>query len=162
MKKYIIILMVLSGVFLGAHNANGQKYAFVDMAFIMSNIPAYEAAQEQLGQLSSRWEKEIQSVYAEVEQRYKNYQKEIVFLSGEMKTERENEIIELENKAKQLQRQETLMEPIQEKVSTAIREIADRDNLDAVFDMAGNAGVVYVKPRQDISNQILEHLGFAK
>jgi outer membrane protein len=90
-----------------------------------------------------------------------------------MKAQRENEIVELENKAKKLQRQyfgpegelmkrqETLMQPIQEKVSVAIREIADRENLDAVFDMAGNMGVVYVKPRQNISDEVLKQLGLA-
>jgi outer membrane protein len=139
----------------------------------MSNIPSYEAAQEQLDQLSDRWEKEIQSIYADVERLYKNYQKESVFLSADMKAQRENEIVELENKAKKLQRQyfgpegelmkrqETLMQPIQEKISVAIREIADRENLDAVFDMAGNMGVVYVKPRLNISDEVLKQLGLA-
>ncbi len=173
MKKYVIILLAVAGLMFGSQTAGAQRYAFVDMGYIMSNIPAYEAAQEQLNQLSTQWEEEIKSVYAEVEELYKNYQKESVFLSGEMKTQRENEIIELENKAKSLQRQyfgpegelntrqQKLIEPIQEKVSVGIREIADRDNLDAVFDMSGNMGVVYVKPRQDISDQILEHLGFS-
>lgn len=173
MKKYLLILTVLAGLIFTGHNMQAQRYAFVDMEYIMSNVPAYEAAQEQLSQQSARWEEEIKSIYAEVEELYKNYQKESVFLSDEMKTQRENEIIELENKAKKLQReyfgpegemmkrQQTLIDPIQEKINQAITEIADSENLDAVFDMAGGAGVVYVKPRQDISDQILEELGFA-
>jgi len=172
MRTTIIIFLILTGVSFGAQNTNAQRYAFVNMEYIMSNIPAYEAAQEQLNQQSAKWEEEIKSIYAEVEQLYKNYQKESVFLSEEMKTQREDEIIQLENKAKNLQRQyfgpegalmerqQTLIEPIQDNVSEAISEIADRDNLDAVFDMAGNAGVVYVKPRQNISDEVLEHLGF--
>jgi outer membrane protein len=172
MKKYFVIFVAIAAFFLNSANVSAQRYAFVDMEYIMSNVPAYEAAQEQLDQTSGQWEQEIQSVYAEVEKRYKNYQKESVFLSGEMKTQRENEIIELENRAKQLQRQyfgpegelmkrqEALLQPIQEKVNEAIRSIADRDNLDAVFDMAGNMGVVYVKPRQNISDEILKELGF--
>ncbi len=173
MKKYFIIFVAIAALTLSSANVSAQRYAFVDMEYIMSNIPAYEAAQEQLNQLSEQWEKEIQTVYADVETLYKNYQKESVFLSGEMKTQRENEIIELENRAKQLQRkyfgpegelmkrQQTLLEPVQEKVNEAIRNVADRDNLDAVFDMAGNMGVVYVKPRQNISDEILKELGFA-
>lgn len=172
MKKFALICTLVAGMIFSL-NASAQEYAFVDMEYIMSNIPAYEAAQEQLDQQSQRWEEEIKSIYAEVEELYKTYQKESVFLSGDMKSQRENEIIELENQAKQLQskyfgpegelmeRQQTLMEPIQEKVSEAISEIADRDNLDAVFDLAGNAGVVYVKPRKNISDEVLKHLGFA-
>lgn len=173
MKKYFIIFVTVAAIFFSATNVSAQRYAFVDMEYIMSNIPAYEAAQEQLNQASEQWEQEIQSVYAEVEKLYKNYQKESVFLSGEMKTQRENEIIELENRAKQLQRQyfgpegelvkrqEALLQPIQEKVNEAIRSVAERDDLDAVFDMAGNLGVLYVKPRQNISDEILRELGFS-
>ncbi len=171
MRKYFIILVVLGAILSSSANVSAQRYAFVDMEYIMSNIPAYEAAQEQLNQLSGQWENEIQSIYANVEDLYKDYQKESVFLSGEMKTQREDEIIELENRAKQLQRQyfgpegelmkrqQDLLEPVQEKVNEAIRKIADRDNLDAVFDMAGNVGVVYVQPRQNISDEILKELG---
>jgi outer membrane protein len=172
MRKYFIIFVAISAILLSSANISAQRYVFVDMEYIMSNIPAYEAAQEQLNQLSGQWENEIQSVYADVETLYKNYQKESVFLSGEMKTQRENEIIELENRAKQIQRQyfgpegelmkrqQALLEPIQENVSEAIRTVADRDNIDAVFDMTGNMGVVYVKPRQNISDEILKQLGF--
>jgi outer membrane protein len=172
MKKYFIIFVAIAAFFLSSANVSAQRYAFVDMEYIMSNIPAYEAAQEQLNQMSGQWEKEIQTVYADVEKLYKHYQKESVFLSGEMKTQRENQIIELENRAKQLQReyfgpegelmkrQQALLEPIQEKINEAIQAVADRDNLDAVFDMAGNAGVVYVKARQNISDDILKELGF--
>ncbi|MGQ1888906.1 OmpH family outer membrane protein [Thermophagus sp. OGC60D27] len=174
MKTYLIILLTAAYFALSAAGVSAQRYAFVDMQYIMSNIPAYEAAQEQLNQLSQKWEKEIQDLYADVEQLYKKYQKESVLLSPDMKTQREEEIIQLENSAKKLQRQyfgpegelmkrqQALIQPIQEKVSGAIKEIADRDNLDAVFDMASNAGVVYVNPRQNISDEVLEILGYSK
>ncbi|PWD99834.1 OmpH family outer membrane protein [Marinilabilia rubra] len=173
MRRIVLILMVIAGTFFSIGDVAAQRYAFVDMEYIMSNIPAYEAAQEQLDQQSQRWEQDIQDVYAEVEQLYKKYQKESVFLSAEMKVQRENEIIDLENAAKQLQRQyfgpegelmkkqQTLIQPIQEKVSVAIREIADREDYDAIFDMAGNMGVVYVKPRQNISDDVLKQLGLS-
>ena len=171
MKQYILLLLIVAGGLFSIGNASAQRYAFVDMDYIMSNMPEYEAAQEQLQQQSTQWEKEIQDIYKEVEQLYKNYQKENVFLSEEMKTQREEEIIELEGKAKSLQRkyfgpegemakrQEELIQPIQEKVSQAIETIAQEENIDAVFNKAGNTGVVYVKPREDISDRVLEHLG---
>ncbi|MFW6203086.1 MAG: OmpH family outer membrane protein, partial [Marinilabilia sp.] len=86
-------------------------------------------------------------------------------------TQREEEIIELEGKAKSLQRQyfgpegemskrqEELIQPLQEKVSEAIETIAEEENFDAVFNKAGSSGVVYVNQREDISDSVLEHLG---
>ncbi|MFW6267770.1 MAG: OmpH family outer membrane protein [Marinilabiliaceae bacterium] len=171
MRRYILLLLLIVGSLVSHEKANAQQYAFVDMDYIMGNMPAYEAAQEQLEQQSTQWEEEIQEIYKEVEQLYKNYQKENVFLSEEMKTQREEEIIELEGKAKSLQRQyfgpegemskrqEELIQPIQEKVSEAIETIAEEENFDAVFNKAGSSGVVYVNQREDISDSVLEHLG---
>jgi outer membrane protein len=172
-KNYFPLILALTFILCGA-SLSAQRYAFVDMQYIMSNIPAYEAAQEQLNQLSQKWEKEIKDIYAEVEQLYKKYQTESVLLSPEMKAQREEEIIQLENNAKKLQRQyfgpdgemaqrqQALFQPIQEKVANAIREIAERDNFDAVFDLSGGAAVVYVNPRQNISDDVLELLGYSK
>ena len=174
MRTYIIILLIMAGSVFSLEKADAQRYGFVDMEYIMNNIPAYEAAQEQLQQQSAQWEQEIQNIYKEVEQLYQNYQKESVFLSQEMKTEREEEIIALEGKAKSLQRkyfgpegemakrQQELIQPIQENVDEAIQTIADEENIDAVFDKSGSAGVVYVKPRQDISDMVLERLGVSE
>ena len=73
--------------------SQAQKYALIDMQYILKNVPAYETANEQLNIVSKKWQKEIETQKQEVEKLYKNYQTELVFLSDEMKQQREEEII---------------------------------------------------------------------
>ncbi|TCO10408.1 OmpH family outer membrane protein [Natronoflexus pectinivorans] len=166
MKKTILILLAIIGL---QTTTYAQRYAFVDTDYVLRNIPAFQAAQEQLNQLSTRWQAEIEEIYQEVARMYQNYQTESVFLSAEMRTSREEAIIAKEREAKMLQhkyfgaegemakRQETLIQPIQEQVSNAIREIAREEDLAAVFDKAN--GVLYLDPRHDRSDQVLQRLG---
>ncbi|MBR8536507.1 OmpH family outer membrane protein [Carboxylicivirga sediminis] len=164
-------IVLLSLLFVG-QMAFAQKYAFVDSEYILRNIPAYEAANEQLSQLSSKWQGEVEQRYQEVAELYKNYQAENVFLSNEMKTKRENEIVEKEQQAKQLQqnyfgqngelfkRREALIKPIQDEIYNAITDIASENNIAAVFDKASGMGIMFVDNKYDISDDVLIELGY--
>ena len=166
MKKTILILLGVLGLQMATI---AQRYAFVDTEYVLRNIPAYQAAQEQLNQQSQRWQQEIELIYQEVARMYKNYQTESVFLSNEMRVSREEAIIEKEKEAKLLQhkyfgpegemskRQQNLIQPIQDQVAAVIREIARAEDLAAVFDKS--TGVLYLDPRHDKSDQVLERLG---
>nr|WP_319400048.1 OmpH family outer membrane protein [uncultured Carboxylicivirga sp.] len=167
MKNILVVALLLVSSLVSA-----QKYAFVDSEYILRNIPAYEAANEQLNELSNKWQKEIETRYQEVSQLYQAYQTENVFLSSEMKVKRENEIVEKEKQAKQLQqsyfgqegelfkRRESLVKPIQDDIFNAITEIATDNNYVAVFDKASGMGIMYVDPKQDISDKVLVKLGY--
>jgi outer membrane protein len=147
-----------------------QKYGFVDTDYVLRNIPAYEAAQEQLNQVSTDWQQEIEAIYKEVAELYKTYQAESVFLSAEMKTDRENAIIEKEKQAKQLQnkyfgpegelalRRQSLVQPIQEQIAAVISEMSQEEGLAAVFDKS--SGVLYLDPKHDYSDKVLQRLGY--
>ena len=89
MKRIAILLVALAG-FVGA---NAQKFALIDMEYILKNIPAYERANEQLNQLSKKWQSEVEAIALEAQTLYKNYQSEAVFLSEEQKTKKEEEIV---------------------------------------------------------------------
>ena len=69
-----LLLMIMIG-------AGAQKYALVDMEYILKNIPAYERANEQLNQVSKKWMAEVDAINVEAQTMYKNYQNEVVFLS---------------------------------------------------------------------------------
>ena len=77
MKKIVLSLFV---VFMLSSVAFSQKYAFVDMNYILSEIPAYKDAQKELDDLSEKWQKEIEAEYKEIEARYKAYQQEQILL----------------------------------------------------------------------------------
>lgn len=169
MKKSIILTAI---ILLASAVATGQKYAFVDSEYIRKNIPAFTSAQEQLDQLSEQWEQEIADGYAAVEQMYKSYQNEAVLLSQEMKTKREEEIIAKEQEVKDLQnkyfgmegelfkKREELVNPVQDEILKAIKDIAVEGNYAVIFDTASGGNILFANPKHDISDQVLERLGY--
>jgi outer membrane protein len=165
------------GVFIGliiltSSLALAQKYAFVDSEYIRKNIPAFTTAQEQLDKLSKQWEKEVSDGYAVVEQMYKSYQSESVLLSQEMKTKREEAIIAKEKEMKELQnkyfgvegdlfkKREELVKPVQDEILKAIKEIAVDGSYAVIFDTAAGGNILFANPKFDISDQVLEKLGY--
>jgi outer membrane protein len=172
MKKIAFtLLIVVSMLFTGS----AQKYAYVDSDYILGNIPAYKAAQAKLDEFSVNWQKEIETIYAQVDKMYKDFQSEKVLLTEDMKTKRENEIVQKEKDAKDLQKKyfgkdgelykkrQELIKPIQDDVFNAIKQIAIEGNWAIIFDTA-NASVVmlYVDPKYDKSEDVLKKLGFKK
>lgn len=171
MKKILLALMLICAF--GAE-AQAQKFALVDMEYIMSNIPAYERANEQLNQVSRKWQAEIEALENEARTLYKNYQNEMVFLSEEQKKEREQAIVDKEREAAELKKKYfasqgelykkriALIEPIQEEVYNAIKGIAQNKNFQLILDRASDAGIIFASPTIDISNEVLAKLGYSK
>lgn len=153
--------------------ANAQKYALLDMEYILKNIPAYERANEQLNQVSKKWQAEVEALNTEASTMYKNYQNEMVFLSQEQKKARQEAIMKKEKDASDLKRKyfgpegelfkkrESLMSPIQEEIYTAVKEIAELRGYSLVLDRSSDTGVIYGSPKADISNEVLQKLGYA-
>ena len=170
MRKNLLITVLLC--ILGL-TANAQKFALVDMEYILKNIPAYERANEQLNQISKKWQNEVEAVALEAQTLYKNYQSEAIFLSEEQKIKKEEEIVGKEKEAQELKRKyfgpegelykkrESLMAPIQDEIYTAVKEISDDKGYTMVIDRASAASIIYASPRIDISNEVLEKLGYS-
>lgn len=171
MKKLIVTFCFLS-VFTWLSTA--QKFATVDMSYILKNIPAYETANEQINQVSKKWQSEVEALQKEAEAMYKNYQTELVFMTEEMKKKREEEIVAKEKEAQELKRKyfgpqgelfkkrESLMKPIQDEVYTAIQSISKDRNIEVVFDKSTAMSVVFTTPGIDISDEVLKQLGYSK
>ena len=168
MKKILIAMLML----LGSSTIWAQKFALVDMDYILKNIPAYERANEQLNQVSKKWQAEVDALTTEAQTLYKNYQSEAVFLSEEQKTKREEEIVAKEKEAAELKKKyfgpdgelykkrESLMAPIQEEIYTAVKDICDLKGYSLVLDRASDAGIIFASPKIDISNEVLTKLGY--
>lgn len=171
MRKYIL---TMAAAILTTIGAAAQKAVFVDTDYILKNIPAYETANEQLNELSKKYEAEVKALYQEVEQLYETYRTESVFLSNDMKVSKENEIVSKEQAAKKLQQQyfgqngelfkqrEILVKPIQEQIFNAISSLAQEKNYSAVWDKASSAGLMYSDKSLDISDAVLAKLGYGK
>jgi outer membrane protein len=171
MKKILLTLALMAGIGL---TAQAQKFATVDMGYIMKNIPAFESANEQLNQVSKKWQSEIDIQMKEVQQLYKNYQTELVFMSDEMKVKREEEIVTKEKAAQELKhkyfgpdgelfkKRESLIKPIQDEVYEAIEDISKNKGLDLIFDKSSAMSAIFVSPKLDISDEVLKKLGYSK
>ncbi len=90
MKKLALALIATVA---GTLAMQAQKFALVDMEYILKNIPAYEMANEQLNQQSQRWQREVDDLKKEADTMYKNYQSDMVFLTDEQKKKKEAEIV---------------------------------------------------------------------
>lgn len=99
MKKLFILIFVLAGC---AMTSMAQKFALVDMEYVLSNIPAYEVANNNLEQLSQRWQKEVEALSTQAQTLYKNYQSQLPMLSDAQKKAGEAEIVAKEKEAAQL------------------------------------------------------------
>jgi outer membrane protein len=169
MKKLILIFGI---VMVMATGASAQKFGFVDSDYILQNIPAFNAAQEQLDQLSKQYQKELESMFAEVEKMYQDFQAESVLLSEDMKRKREDVIISREKEYKDLQRKyfgpsgdlfkrrQALVKPIQDDIFNAVQEIANEGSYAVIFDKAGSTTLFFTNPRFDLSDQVLQKLGY--
>lgn len=171
MKKLTTLIAMSFMIVLAAQ---AQKYALIDMQYILKNIPAYETANEQLDIVSKKWQKEIETKRQEVEKLYKNYQTELVFLSDEMKIQREEEIVAKEREVNELKRKyfgqdgelfkkrESLLKPIQDEIYTAVQEVAQQKGYDMIIDRSSHMSLIYSASKLDVSDQVLEKLGYSK
>ena len=170
MKKTIIIFAFI--VF-SAIAVNAQKFCYVDIDYILKNVPEYASAQKQLDQISADWQKEIDAKYDEIDKLYKSYQTESIVLPEDMKIKKQDEIVQKEKEAKDLQRKRfsqdgdlhkkrmELVKPIQDKIYNAIKEMAEKESYMVVFDKSSQLNILYGSDKIDKSADILTALGVA-
>lgn len=168
MKKIVFII----GLFVASVSmASAQSLAYVDSEYILQHIPEYTAAQKQLDELSTKWQAEVDGQYAEIEKLYQAYQNDQVLLNEDMRRRREDEIVNKEKEVKELQRQKfgfegdlfkeriRLIQPIQDRVSKAIQDIATGESLDLILEKS-EVVILFANPNLDKSNEVITNLGF--
>ena len=169
MKKFIVFCL-MAAASIAAH---AQKFALIDMEYLLSNIPAYERANEQLNQVSKKWQAEVEALNTEASTMYKNYQNEVVFLSQEQKKKKQEAIMAKEKQAADLKRKyfgpegelfkkrTSLITPIQDEIYNAVKDVADQRGYSLVIDRSSStSGIIYGSPKVDISNEVLAKLGY--
>lgn len=156
-----------------AMTASAQKFALVDMDYILKNIPAYERVNNQLNQMSKKYQAEVDAAGANVKTMYENYQKDASHLSADQKKVRQDAITATEKNANELRKKyfgqdgelfkkrESLLTPIQDEVYNAVKEISEMRGYTLVLDRASDSGIVFGSPRIDISNEVLSRLGYS-
>lgn len=169
MKKILLVLAVLLA---GSMSGFAQKFALVDMEYILKKIPAYEIANDQLNQVSKKWQAEVDVLTNEAKALYTKYQSEMVYLSDELKTKREAEILAKEKAAAELKKtyfgsegelfkkRQSLLTPIQDEIYNAVKVLSEEGGYSLILDRASGENIIFASPKIDISDQVLQKLGY--
>ncbi|GAB2948805.1 hypothetical protein GCM10027048_12170 [Hymenobacter coalescens] len=172
MKRLLFALPVLWLALLPSL-AWAQKFGYVDSEFVMSKLPAYAQAQQELNTLSLAWQKEVEVQKKDIDRLYRTYQAEEVLLTEPMKKKRQDEILKKEQDAKAYQnkmfgyegmlfkKRQELTKPIQDQVFEAVEKVAKKKQLAIVFDKSGDVTMLYTNPAHDYTEFVLEELGLA-
>ena len=160
-----LCLLLLIPVFTFAQR--GIKVAYIDMEYILENVPEYKEASNQLEARTQKWRAEIQSKMQKVEDMKQNLENERALLTKELIVEREEEI-EYEEKVILDYQQEKfgpqgqfivqkrqLIQPIQDQVFNAVQEIGEKRQYDFIFENSADALLLFSAKRHDISDQVL-------
>jgi len=167
-KKFLVLVILLMGSISGF----AQKFALVDMEYILKKIPAYEMANDQLNQVSKKWQAEVDVLTKEAKDLYTKYQAEIVYLSDDLKAKREAEILAKEKAAAELKKtyfgaegelfkkRQSLLSPIQDEIYNAVKELSEERGYSLILDRASGENIIFASPKIDISDEILQKLGY--
>jgi outer membrane protein len=166
-----ICLITIIFLIFGLNFVNAQRFGYIDTDFILNKMPDYKKAQDEIGQLSQAWEKEVQDMSKKIEGMYADLQAEQVLLTEEMKKERTDAIQKKEAELKEFQKKvfgfgglfflkkQELIKPIQDKVWDAVDKVCKENSLAIMFDKAGELVMIYTDPRYDYTDFVLDQLG---
>ena len=168
MKKILTLVALVTVV---GYTASAQRIAIVDIQEILSNMEEYSTAEAQLDQVASEWRQEVSIEFDKIKSLYNKYQAEQVLLSDADKKKRENEIVDAETAARELQKKrfgpegdlflkrQELVAPVQEKVFSAIEDFAADRGYDLIFDKAGSTGLLFTSIEYDKTADLKKRLG---
>ena len=164
---FLLIVILMTSI-----STYSQKFAYVDSDYILSKIPEFSQAEDKIDDFSKEWQSQIELAYEEVEQMYRDYQSEQVLLTSEMKTKREEAIMEKEKSVQSLQqkyfgnngdlykKRQDLIKPIQDRIFDAVQQLAASNKYSIIFDASSDLIMLYSNPDLDKSDKVLELMGY--
>jgi len=171
MKKRILSIITIAA--LGVSTMMAQKtirLGYIDMEYILENVPEYQEANRQLDNRIQEWKAEAEAKMQKVEDMKSRLDNERALLTKELIEEREEEISYIEQQALDYQQnrfgpngdymiqKKQLIRPIQDQVFTAVQQIAENRNLDFVFDRTADIGMIYADQQYDVSETVLRSI----
>lgn len=167
MKKQILILATIFLSLMANSQSKGIKIGYIDMEYILENVPDYKDAKNQLEQRAQVWQQEIEAKKNEITKLKESLATEKVLLTKELIDERNEEIKFQETALNDYQQKrfgptgdlivqkKLLVQPIQDQVFTAVQDIAESKKYDFVFDKSSDLTMLFASKRYDISDKIV-------
>ncbi|ANI90490.1 hypothetical protein A9P82_15055 [Arachidicoccus ginsenosidimutans] len=167
MKKAIVLSIFCFVSF----TSFAQRYAVVDLQYILNKLPEYANADTTLQLMQMKWQKEVDSSKHYADSLSNRFDAEKYMLADELKSKRQIEVDNAEKRVMYLQtkyfgykgelfqQREKLVQPIQNKIYSVIQQMALKNGWDLVFYKNADTGLLYSDPKLDKSDAVLEALG---
>jgi len=167
MKKSLVIAFL----FISSAISFAQlKIGYIDSDAIMDNLPDVQDARQKLDASIQEWQTELNKLEADWKAKYDDYEKRKLIMTDQTRAETEAALVQLETQIAQyrekkfgtngelFQKQDELMKPVQNKIFGALKEIAEGEDYDYVFDRSGDIMILFAKEKYDLTSQVLEKL----
>ncbi len=164
------VILAIVAVLFAAGVASAQNYMVVDSEKVFKSLAEYNSALEQIDNLSKSYQEAVDAKFQEVENLYNSYMQQRSYLSASSRQQVEQQILDLEAQATEYQeslfgvdgelmkRRMELIQPIQNKVFTAIENLSKQYGYDLVIDVAANPTVLYYSEKVNYTERIIESL----
>ncbi|KRO66705.1 MAG: hypothetical protein ABR84_00195 [Cryomorphaceae bacterium BACL21 MAG-121220-bin10] len=151
----------------------GARIGYIDMEYILENVPEYQEAKNQLASKVQKWKRDMDKMLQEIEQLKLNLSNERILLTKELIEEQEEEIKLLEDELLEYQQnrfgpngdldiqRRQLVQPIQDQVFNLVQELAEAKKYDFIFDKSADVVMLFAAKRNDMSDQVLRSINRA-
>jgi outer membrane protein len=165
-----VIFLILTAIVLSGTSLGQLKIGYVDSDTIMDNLPDAQDARQKLDGIIREWQAELSKLENEWKTKYEDYDKRKLIMTDQTRAELESDLVKLEQQISEyrekkfgtngelFQKQDEIMKPVQNKVFTAIQDVALEEELDFVFDRSGDIMLLYAKEEHDLTARVLEKL----
>lgn len=168
--KYIKLFFATALIFGGFSLSSAQKIGVIDTDYLLKNLPEYREAETRLNQQIQSWQSEVENLQAEYEKKKELLETERILLIGEQLKAREKEVDDLQKKMQKLLKEKfnaqgeinsvraNMIRPFQDKIWTAIRNVAEKNSLGIILDKNSNSSVLFLDKRYDYTDKVLDVL----
>jgi len=168
--RLALLLPLLALFALSAPAAAQLKFGYIDSQKILESFKESQDAQKQLASLNEQWQQEAKNMQQDLQEKQDQLESQSLLLSEEKKNEKAQEIQNLYLRFQQFQqekwgqqgelftKQKEFMQPVLDKINTAIRRIGAEEKYDYIFDVV-QGNILYASPTQpDLTQRVLEEL----
>jgi len=170
MKMRVMFFAAFSLLFFSKIAFGQLKIGYVDTKTILGKIPDAQDARQKLDGFIRDWQAELGKMEADRKVKQDDYDRRKLIMTEQTRNELEAEITKLDQQINDyrtkkfgtngelFQKQDELMKPVQNKVFTAIQDVAKEDDLDFVFDRSVDNNILFAKDKYDITPQVMDKL----
>src|SRR5688572_13108279 len=172
-KHFILLIFIASTVLTATAQSRSIRIGYIDMEYILENLPEYNEASIQLEQKAQKWKQEMEIKKNNISKLKESLKTEQVLLTKELIQERQDEIAFLENELMEYQQKRfgptgelvtqkaVLVKPIQDQIFTAVQDLAEAKKYDFIFDKSSDLTMLFAAKRYDISDFVIRTLSKA-